>query len=273
MKFMIYDLRFTMVRGRTRNFRPECSGDCAERGQLAASSAILADRLSALRHCTGTDFGRRNPDDSRPGHSAFARRIWRRSPCRSPAIRRGLLVGTALTHAALAAACWKWTPAPALGGWLALDAAGLLFLSITSGLFLVVSFYVVGLSRPGSEPARHRPGGRISLRQRAGSGFHRLSAFVSGGDDAGDGQPAFRIALGGHRSDHAGERAADLFSPAPSLAGSDLEIPAHLLGRHRAGIAGEFLSERGGDPDKQATVFRWCCPIWSRTRRRCKRHG
>ena len=38
----------------------------------------------------------------------------------------------------------EMTPAPALGGWLALDAAGLLFLSITSGLFLVVSIYVVG---------------------------------------------------------------------------------------------------------------------------------
>ena len=31
-----------------------------------------------------------------------------------------------------------------MGGWLALDAAGLLFLSITSGLFLMVSWYVVG---------------------------------------------------------------------------------------------------------------------------------
>ncbi len=62
----------------------------------------------------------------------------------SSAMRRSLLVGTALAHAALAATCWKWTPAPALGGWLALDAAGLLFLSITSGLFLVVSFYVIG---------------------------------------------------------------------------------------------------------------------------------
>ena len=63
---------------------------------------------------------------------------------RSPAVRRGLLIGTALVHAALTAICWKTTPGPALGGWLALDAAGLLFLSITSGLFLVASFYAVG---------------------------------------------------------------------------------------------------------------------------------
>jgi hydrogenase-4 component F len=61
-----------------------------------------------------------------------------------PAARRGLLAGTALVHAVLTALCWKATPAPALGGWLALDAAGLLFLGITSGLFLVVSLYIVG---------------------------------------------------------------------------------------------------------------------------------
>ena len=63
---------------------------------------------------------------------------------RSPAVRRGLLIGTALVHAALTAICWQTTPSPALGGWLALDAAGLLFLSITSGLFLVASFYAAG---------------------------------------------------------------------------------------------------------------------------------
>ena len=58
--------------------------------------------------------------------------------------RRGLLMGAAAAHAVLTALCWKTTPAPALGGWLALDAAGLLFLSLTSGLFLMVSIYIVG---------------------------------------------------------------------------------------------------------------------------------
>jgi len=62
----------------------------------------------------------------------------------APVVRRGLLTGTALVHAALAASCWWVTPSPALGGWLALDAAGLLFLSLTSVLFLAVSVYVVG---------------------------------------------------------------------------------------------------------------------------------
>jgi hydrogenase-4 component F len=60
------------------------------------------------------------------------------------ATRRGLLVGTALTHTALTASCWKWMPAAALGGWLALDAAGLLFLSITSALFLAAAIYAAG---------------------------------------------------------------------------------------------------------------------------------
>src|ERR1019366_2235134 len=60
------------------------------------------------------------------------------------ALRRGLLLVTALAHAALTAACWKWTPAPALGGWLKLDAAGLLFLSIISVLFLAAAFYAMG---------------------------------------------------------------------------------------------------------------------------------
>lgn len=61
-----------------------------------------------------------------------------------PALRRGLLVVTALIHTALTAACWKISPAPAFNGWLALDDAGLLFLSITSGLFLVAAIYAAG---------------------------------------------------------------------------------------------------------------------------------
>jgi hydrogenase-4 component F len=62
----------------------------------------------------------------------------------SATARRGLLIGTAVAHTALAAACWKWPPVAVLGGWLALDAAGLLFLSITSVLFLAAAFYAAG---------------------------------------------------------------------------------------------------------------------------------
>ncbi len=71
----------------------------------------------------------------------------------SAPFRRALLAGTALLHAALTALCWVVQPLPALGGWLGLDAAGLLFLSITSGLFLVASIYAVGYL--GQEANRH----------------------------------------------------------------------------------------------------------------------
>lgn len=61
--------------------------------------------------------------------------------------RRALLVITASLHAALTACAWVRPFAPALGGWLLLDAPGLLFLSITSALFLTISFYTLGYLR------------------------------------------------------------------------------------------------------------------------------
>ncbi|MGO8766792.1 MAG: proton-conducting transporter membrane subunit [Limisphaerales bacterium] len=62
----------------------------------------------------------------------------------TPAARRAVLVTTALVHATLTVICWNVSPAPSLNGWLALDAAGLLFLSITSGLFLIAAIYATG---------------------------------------------------------------------------------------------------------------------------------
>ena len=67
--------------------------------------------------------------------------------------RRTLLVATAGVHAWLTIAAWFWKPAPVLGGWLALDGLGLLFLSITSALFLPISVYAVSYLR------RERHGG------------------------------------------------------------------------------------------------------------------
>jgi hydrogenase-4 component F len=61
--------------------------------------------------------------------------------------RRALLVATAVAEAALTAAAWIARPAPALGGWLELDALGLLFLSITCALFLAAAFYALGYLR------------------------------------------------------------------------------------------------------------------------------
>ncbi len=62
----------------------------------------------------------------------------------STAFRRALLVFVAFAHAAMTGVAWRWNPAPALSGWLMMDDAGLLFLSITSGLFLAASVYALG---------------------------------------------------------------------------------------------------------------------------------
>jgi hydrogenase-4 component F len=58
--------------------------------------------------------------------------------------RRVLLLLTAVEHFLLTALAWVRQPAPSLGGWLLLDAPGLLFLSITSILFLMVAIYAIG---------------------------------------------------------------------------------------------------------------------------------
>jgi hydrogenase-4 component F len=62
---------------------------------------------------------------------------------RRDAARRALLVAAAMAHAGLAASCWWVRPAPLPSGWLALDAAGLLFLTLTSVLFLASAIYAV----------------------------------------------------------------------------------------------------------------------------------
>lgn len=65
--------------------------------------------------------------------------------------RRHLLIVAALLHSVLTAAAWVRAPAPVWQGALALDAPGLLFLSITSVLFLAAAFYAVGyLEREGT---------------------------------------------------------------------------------------------------------------------------
>ena len=63
---------------------------------------------------------------------------------RADGIRRGLLLLAALAHAGMTASAWVAKPSPALGGWLVLDPIGLLFLSITSALFLAAAVYALG---------------------------------------------------------------------------------------------------------------------------------
>jgi len=63
---------------------------------------------------------------------------------RSDAIRRCLLIGTGTAHFCLATAVWQVRPGPIFRGWLMVDAPGLVFLMITSVLFLIASIYAVG---------------------------------------------------------------------------------------------------------------------------------
>ena len=58
--------------------------------------------------------------------------------------RRVLVLLAAAAHAALVVACWVRQPAAAVNGWMAIDAASLLFLSVTSALFLAAAVYAVG---------------------------------------------------------------------------------------------------------------------------------
>src|SRR5262245_4964454 len=60
---------------------------------------------------------------------------------RADGARRILLLLTALVHAGLMAMTWITPPAPILGGLLGLDAAGRLFLMLTSLLFLAITVY------------------------------------------------------------------------------------------------------------------------------------
>jgi hydrogenase-4 component F len=60
---------------------------------------------------------------------------------RADRTRRLLLVAAAVAHTAMTVDAWLHSPPPIFDGWLALDATGLLFLSITSLLFLAAAFY------------------------------------------------------------------------------------------------------------------------------------
>ena len=60
---------------------------------------------------------------------------------------RLLLVPVGVTHLALTAACWSTPAAPILGGWVALDAPGLLFLTLASVLFFAASICFLGQLR------------------------------------------------------------------------------------------------------------------------------
>jgi len=71
-------------------------------------------------------------------------------------LRLGLLVGTSVLHLYAVGRLWNGTVAPEVGGWLAIDALGLLVVSLVSVLFLVIAVYAAGFLQ--TEPPR---GGRV----------------------------------------------------------------------------------------------------------------
>lgn len=66
---------------------------------------------------------------------------------RATAARRALLIGGAVLHFVLVGSAWLVRPASLPGGWLALDDVGLLFLSITSLLFMAAAVYAISFLR------------------------------------------------------------------------------------------------------------------------------
>jgi hydrogenase-4 component F len=62
---------------------------------------------------------------------------------RPHALRRGLMVLTALGHLGLTALVWVLRPGSVFGGWLFIDPLGIVFLGITSLLFCAAAFYAV----------------------------------------------------------------------------------------------------------------------------------
>ena len=106
---------------------------------------IDSDRLSSLGTCRDAPAA-----DSPPACAAVAAYFIRVHP-----VRRVLLVATAVVHTGLV--CWLWIdPArfPAAGSWLAVDGLGMIFLAITSLLFLCVSVSAVGFLRTESGATR-----------------------------------------------------------------------------------------------------------------------
>ncbi|HZI94167.1 MAG TPA: proton-conducting transporter membrane subunit [Patescibacteria group bacterium] len=81
---------------------------------------------------------------------------------RSDTVRRALLLATSLSHAGLVVVCLARGGGEGPGNWLRLDALGLVFLSISSALFLASAVYAVGyLRREGAGPRRDFEEGRL----------------------------------------------------------------------------------------------------------------
>lgn len=63
---------------------------------------------------------------------------------RGQGLRRALLIAAAVAHLVMTLGCWWQLPSSLWEGWLGLDSVGLIFLTITSLLFLVAATYCIG---------------------------------------------------------------------------------------------------------------------------------
>jgi hydrogenase-4 component F len=156
---------------------------------------------------------------------------------RNVLVRRVILVLTGVGPTAVTVAAWTATPQPLLNGWLMLDAAGLLFLTITSILFLACSVYAFGyLAIQGAGKQQDYEEGTLFTNAPDAVFCACLEAFLATMTLVTVSRH-FGLLWVRHGGDHAGQRAADLLPPAPSFARSNVEVPADLLGGHRAALA------------------------------------
>ena len=137
----------------------------------------------------------------------------------SDRLRRALLVGTAVAHFMVVLTVWQMPrPLTTAAGWLVIDEASLLFLSICSGLFLVSAVYALGYLGPSHKtPIRDYLEG-FSIRQPARRDFHRVPVAVPGHHVHGNHGPSPGPALGGRGSHHPVQRPAYILSPATTAA-------------------------------------------------------
>ena len=66
---------------------------------------------------------------------------------RSAGLRNGWLLGAAASHLVLVGSLWARPERPVFGDWLALDALGIVVLTVVTVLFAVVAVYAIGYQR------------------------------------------------------------------------------------------------------------------------------
>ena len=163
---------------------------------------------------------------------------------RADLLRRALLLLTAVAHTGMTAACWVVRPSPVFNGWLALDAPGLLFLSITSALFLAATIYGLGyLSREKHASEQDFEEGFLFTNAPEAIFTGCLLLFLAAMTLVTISQH-FGLLWVAVEATTLASAPLIYFHRQSSLARSDVEISADLFRRNRAGVARQFFSRR-----------------------------